>query len=93
MRRLRLDPAAVQWRELEGEVLAIDFAGSRYLGVNESGAVLWPLLAEGATVTELTRALAERFSLDSEQARSDVDSFLSWLQAEQLLLDEESPAG
>ena len=40
--RLRTD--AVEWREVEGEIVALDLRDEMYLGVNGSGAVLWPLL-------------------------------------------------
>ena len=92
MRRLRLDPAAVQWRLLEDEVLAVDFANSRYLGVNPSGALLWPLLAEGTTAPQLVSALTERWGLEPARASGDVDSFIAWLDAEGLLLAEGSDA-
>jgi hypothetical protein len=88
MRRLCLDPAVVQWRLLEDEVLAIDLANSRYLGINPSGALLWPLLAEGTTAPELVGALAQRWGLELERAGADVDSFIAWLDSEGLLLEE-----
>lgn len=86
MSRVQLNPEALQWRLLEGEVLAIDLANSQYLAVNPSGALLWPLLAEGATEDELTRALAEHFGLEPRRARADVEGFLGWLDAQSLLL-------
>lgn len=83
---VRLNPEALQWRLLEGEVLAIDLVNSQYLAVNPSGALLWPLLAEGATEEELTQALGEHFALEPQRARADVESFLGWLDAQSLLL-------
>jgi hypothetical protein len=81
--RLRED---VHWREAEGQVIALDLSGGRYLTVNKSGALLWPMLQEGATRDELVDRLAGEFELPPEQARADVDAWLSALDAERLLV-------
>ena len=57
---LRLRPEALQWREIEGEVVAVDLETSSYLGANEAGAVLWRALAAGATKEELAALLVAR---------------------------------
>jgi Coenzyme PQQ synthesis protein D (PqqD) len=90
VRRLKLNPAALQWRLLEGEVLAIDLTNSQYLSVNPSGATLWPTLAEGATEDELAELLMQRWSLDRESANTDVAAFIGWLDEKGLLLEEPS---
>jgi hypothetical protein len=87
--RVQLNPEALQWRLLEGEVLAIDLANSRYLAVNPSGALLWPLLADGATEEELSKALGEHFGLEPQRAKADVEGFLRWLDSQSLLLRDE----
>lgn len=87
-RRIRLRPDGVSWREIEGEIVAVDLESSLYFGVNESGSVLWPLLAEGATRAELVDALEDRFDLESDQARHDVEEFLRALDGHDLLQEE-----
>ncbi len=81
----RLKPSAVDWRIADGEVVALDVANSRYLAVNRSGAVLWPLLAEGATRDRLRDALVERYGQEEEVATKDVRAFLGWLDESGLL--------
>lgn len=83
--RLRLRSQQLEWREVEGEVVALDLRQLRYLGVNRSGAVLWPALVEGATRAELVELLVARFDVDPRQAAADIDAFLSVLADRQLL--------
>jgi hypothetical protein len=68
------------WRQVGEEVMVLDTATSEYLSVNASGAVLWPLLAEGCRPEDLRRALVERFGIDQETAEGDTQRFLSSLE-------------
>lgn len=81
--RLRAD--RLEWREVEGEIVALDTAASEYLAVNRTGAVLWPLLAAGTTREALASALAGSFDVAPEAAAGDVDRFLAELEARGLL--------
>jgi hypothetical protein len=81
----RLKASAVDWRLAEGEVVALDVANSRYLAVNRSGSVLWPLLAHGATGDQLRDALVERYGQEENVAAEDVRRFLRWLEDSGLL--------
>lgn len=81
--RLRKDK--LEWREVEGEVVALDGTASEYLAVNRSGAELWPLLAEGATRVQLAARLSEAFGLDADRAAEDVEAFLAALDERGLL--------
>jgi len=78
---------ALEWREVGGEVVALDLASSRYLAVNESGAALWPLLAQGSTRPALAAHLQATFGVDAERATADVDAFLADLAARGLLAE------
>jgi hypothetical protein len=83
--RYRLKASAVDWRIADGEVVALDVANSRYLAVNRSGSLLWPLLVEGATGDQLRDALVERYGQEENVADRDVDRFLRWLDESGLL--------
>ena len=85
--RLRLRDG-VHWRTAEGQVIALDLPGDRYLSVNQSGALLWPMLQAGTSAAALADRLAAAFGLSPEQARADVDAWLAWLDAESLLVRE-----
>jgi hypothetical protein len=82
---LRLRNHALEWREIEGEVVAVDTRKSVYMAVNRSGAVLWPALAAGATRDNLVERLVEAYEIDRESAEGDVDAFLRLLDEQDLL--------
>lgn len=82
---LRLRADALQWREVEGEIVVLDLQSSSYFAVNRSGAALWGALAAGATRDGLLTKLRDEFGLDSEQAADDVDAFLAVLGERDLL--------
>lgn len=76
---LRLRDGALAWREIEGEVVALDLESSNYLRVNKSGASLWGLLVEGTTTHKMAESLTIKYSLSPEQASKDVRLFLESL--------------
>lgn len=82
MVRLR---SGVPWQYVDDEVVVLDLAASAYLGVNDTGAVLWPHVVSGATEAELAEVLGARFSIGVEQARSDVGDFVGRLRGLALL--------
>jgi Coenzyme PQQ synthesis protein D (PqqD) len=82
---LKLKSDAVEWREIEGEVVAIDRRTDTYLGVNESGAKLWRALAAGATREQLVDELVSAFEIPREQAAADADAFVRHLAEHELL--------
>jgi len=87
---MRLRSRALEWRVVEGEVIAIDGDTSQYLGLNGSGALLWQRLAEGSTRNGLVDLLRSSFSLERGQAEADVDAFLASLE-ENRLLEHDAP--
>lgn len=84
-RILRLRADAVLFREVEGEIVAVDVAGGEYFAVNRAGAELWPALVEGATLEELEERLVARFRISTEQATADAAAFVAALDARDLL--------
>jgi hypothetical protein len=83
--RLRAD--RVVWREVGDEVIVFDSDRSEYLATNPAGTVLWPLLAAGATLAELGRALSERWRLSPAQGAAAAAAFVAELRAQGLLED------
>ena len=84
-RSLRLRPGTVEWRRLEDEVVAVDTRNTVYMAVNRSGAVLWPMLLDGATRDELISRLATAYDLQRTEAERDVDAFVRALEDQDLL--------
>jgi hypothetical protein len=74
--KLRVRSNDLSWRELDGAVVILDLAASRYLSITGTGAFLWRLLAEGSTVDLLVTAVLEEFDVDAMTARSDVTGFV-----------------
>jgi hypothetical protein len=87
---IRLRESDLAWREIEGQIVAIDLSSSTYLAVNRSGTVLWPMLVAGTTKDALASALVQAFTLDDEAARRDVEAFLGELRDRRLLCQERS---
>ena len=78
--RLRLRPG-VEWQHVDDEVILLDLRSSAYLAVNDTGAVLWPMVTAGTTEPELVEELAGRFPIPVEQAQADVATFVSRLRS------------
>jgi hypothetical protein len=89
---LQLRDADLDWREVEGELVALDLRESRYLAINRTGRVLWAALAEGATRDELIVRLVEAFDIERPRAAADVDAFTTELESRGLLVQETSDA-
>jgi hypothetical protein len=82
---IRLRHDATTWRLVDGEVIVLDRRNWDYLTVNDTGAVLWQRLAEGATAAQLVRELVATFDVEEERAHADVADFLGALRGRDLL--------
>lgn len=89
---MQLRNADLDWREVEGELVALDLRESRYLAVNRTGRVLWAALADGATRDELVERLVEAFGVERARAAADVDAFTAELASRDLLVGQRSDA-
>lgn len=85
--RVRLRPGAVEWREVDGELIALDLGSSTYFAVNSTAASIWPALVEGATREDLIAQLTAKFGIDDATAARDLDAFLGQI-AERGLLEQ-----
>lgn len=86
--RIQIRLGVLEWREVEGEVVALDLRSKTYLAVNRTGAALWPALVSGADREELLARLLETFSVSRDQAAADLDEFLAELAEQDLLLEQ-----
>ena len=82
---LQLRLGALEWRLVDGEVVALDLERSEYLLVNRSGAMLWQLLAAGSSPADMALRLVETYQLAEQQIQTDVEAFVSALASRQLL--------
>lgn len=81
----RLDRDSVEWRAIEGEVVALDLRDSSYLAINKAGALLWPMLVDGATDDDLVQKLLDTYAIERQTAEQDVRAFLRMLDDKGLL--------
>ncbi len=87
MSKVRLRQTDVQWRSVEGEIVALDLRASQYLGINASGSQLWDMLVAGTTEDALADHLVEAHALDRDVALAHVEAFLDQLREQALLED------
>jgi hypothetical protein len=81
-----LKPATqVLARRLPGGAVLVDLATNRIFEVNETGAVVWELLADGLSRDDVLARLTETFAVDPEVARASVLRLTAELQREGLL--------
>jgi Coenzyme PQQ synthesis protein D (PqqD) len=85
MTKLRLFQKDLDWREVEGEVIALKRESAAYLGVNRSGTLLWHALQAGADEAALAGLLVRHYGITCEAARLDVRAFLEQLRAQGLV--------
>jgi hypothetical protein len=85
MTRLQLRDDGLKWREIDGELVAVDVLTSTYVSANPSGMALWQALAKGATREALVDELVDSYGIDRERAGGDVDAFLDDLRRRDLL--------
>jgi len=82
---LRLRHEGVAWKDVDGEVVALDERAAVYLAANPAGAMLWRALAAGTTRPELVRELMGAYGIAEARATADTDAFLADLDERGLL--------
>jgi hypothetical protein len=85
MTELRLRDTDLHWREIDGEVIALEARGSTYVAANGSGTLLWRALVAGSTRERLAEELVAAYGIEPERATADVDAFVAALDAQGLL--------
>ena len=83
--RLRLRTAELHWREVDGEVIALDGRRSIYMAANAAGALLWQALAAGATRMSLADELVAAYGIERDRALADADAYVAEIEAQGLL--------
>jgi hypothetical protein len=82
---LRLREAGLNWREIDGELVAVDVPSSMYMTANPAGALLWRSLSAGTTRDALVDELVAAFDIERGRAEADVDAYLGDLEQRGLL--------
>jgi hypothetical protein len=71
--------------ELDGSFALLNLETSEYFKLNETGAVIWKRMAEGATLTELVSAICKEFDVSDEECRADVTDLVVTLEKAKLV--------
>jgi hypothetical protein len=82
----RLNSDEVMWRVLGDELVVLEISTSTYLTLNGTAKVLWELLVDANSVSELVVHLVNRYQVTAGQATSDVTGFINTLLERGLLL-------
>jgi hypothetical protein len=82
---LKLRDSDLHWREIDGEIIALEARGSTYVAANGSGTLLWRALSAGTTRSALADELVRAYGIARGQAEADTDRFLAQLEAQGLL--------
>jgi hypothetical protein len=86
MSTLRLRDTDLHWREIDGEIIALEARGSTYLAANGAGTLLWRALAAGATPEALADELVHAYGIERERAIADAEQFVARLTEQGLLV-------
>lgn len=78
-------PAQFEIHPMRDEIVVLDTRRDLYFGLNGSAVVAWEILVAGGSVSVATLALVERFEVDEEIARMDVEALVGNLVARGLL--------
>ena len=68
---------AITWRELDGEIVALDSKESVYFSIGGFGGVLWHRLVSGASKSDLIDEITSTYAdVSPDQAAADIDEFI-----------------
>ena len=75
----------IAWRRVEDEIVALDLDSSLYYSFNDTGARIWELLAEGATVETAIENVAAEYDGAAKAVEKDAREFVRDLCREKLI--------
>ncbi len=79
--------------ELSGdETVIINLETGVYYSLVGVSAIVWELVRANQDIMEMTHAIAVHFAAPPDRVRSDLDSFLRMLEAENFLIQSDLPA-
>lgn len=68
---VRVSPE-VLFQDLDGEAVLLHLGSGVYFGLDEVGARIWSLLAEGADLRTVARAVASEYAVDEGRCAEDL---------------------
>lgn len=83
---MRLREHDLVWREIDGDMVLLDLATSKYLTTNQAGTFLLQLLTDDQDRESLVSALSAKYGISTDSAEADTDAFISLLRERDLLV-------
>ncbi len=71
--------------DLHGETIVMSIKKSMYYSMNKIGGVMWEMLSQPLTFSQLTQTLLKRFNVNEAQCKNDISEFLNGLHEQGLL--------
>lgn len=90
-RAYRPTPRKVVHDTIDGEVIVIQLERGVYFSLGGTAAELWELLASGRSPAEATDALADHYDADRERVAAGVETVISRLLADAVLVPDDAP--
>jgi hypothetical protein len=91
--RFRLNAPNVIAETIEGEAILVDLRTGNYYSIQGSGSQIWEAIARGATLSQVTEAVANAFSIGRDEAHAAVYSLSDQLEREGLIVPVEDAGG
>jgi hypothetical protein len=80
---------SIIWTKLDRNVVLLNIELAHYFETNAVGGLIWELLDEPRTVSDIVERVVARYRVDREQCQADVLKFLDALAESGLLAREE----
>lgn len=92
--RLQANEAEVAAKVFDGEAIMINLSNGMYYSMDQVGASIWAMLADGHSLGEVAEAIGRSYDVADAQARADVERIAAELLAEDLVRvsDRAAPA-
>ncbi len=71
--------------DMDGEKVMLSVHNGKYYNLGEVGGLIWELMSEPKSISELVDQLTEEYDVSSEECESQVRSFLDMLKKEELI--------
>ncbi|AFY61103.1 PqqD family protein [Synechococcus sp. PCC 6312] len=84
--KFRVNTPTVVSEVIEGEAVILNLDSGNYYSMEGSGAIIWELLSQGLTVTDIGNWLAKTFSDHPDRMMNTVVGLVSELQMEGLIV-------
>ena len=71
--------------ELNGEKVMMDLDKGKYFMLNETGSVIWDVINEPKSISEIIESVVTKYDIDKETCESKVLEYLEKLNHEELI--------